>query len=133
MLSLFKPAREAASACAPAAAREVPRPTVAPRVDIFENDTAVTIVADMPGVAADGVDVRVHGDTLTLRGTSRVQEPAATAVWREYGLRDYERGFRLGHAIDTDAITAGAKDGVIRVVLPKRSAAQPRRIAVSAG
>jgi len=94
----------------------------------------VLITADMPGVAADGVDVRVHGDVLTLRGSSRAQEPERfQAIWREYALRDYERTFRLGHAIDAERIAATAKDGIVRVTLPKRAAAQPKKIAVTAG
>lgn len=109
------------------------RRTVSPRVDIRETDTAVTVVADMPGVSAEGVDVRVHGDVLTLRGTSRVQEPERfQAIWREYAARDYERNFRLGHAIDTERIAANAKNGIVRVTLPKRAAVQPKRVAVTA-
>lgn len=128
MFSLLKPKTEAPSI--PANDRR----TVAPRVDIRETPEAVLVVADMPGVAADGIDVAVHGDVLTLRGTSRVKEPEKfQAIWREYALRDYERSFRLGHAIDTEHIAAAAKDGVVRVTLPKRAAAQPKRIAVTAG
>ena len=92
------------------------------------------LIADMPGVAADGVEVRVHGDLLTLRGSNRAEEPSrAETIWREYAIRDYERTFRLGQAIDSERIVASAKDGVVRVSLPKRAAAQAKRIAVTAG
>lgn len=135
MFSLLKPtAKTDTAATQTAQPQPAARRSVAPRVDIHETDTAVLITADMPGVAADGVDVRVHGDVLTLRGTSRVQEPERfQPIWREYAIRDYERSFRLGHAIDGERIAATAKDGVIRLTLPKRVAAQPRRIAVAAG
>lgn len=130
MFSLFKPETKTEVAPAPRSERRV----VAPRVDIIETDDAVIVLADMPGVSAEGVDVRVHGDVLTLRGSTRLEEPSDfQVIWREYALRDYERTFRLGHAIDTDRITAQAKDGVVRVTLPKRAAAQPKRIAVTAG
>jgi HSP20 family protein len=139
MFSLLKPAKtETAAAPAPAnaqrpAERPADRRVAAPRVDIRETDEAVLIVADMPGVAANGVEVRVHGDALTLRGTSRVQEPERfAAIWREWAARDYERSFRLGHAIDGERISASAKDGVVRITLPKRAAAQPKKIAVTA-
>ena len=133
MFSLLKPAPKTETAPA-APARTAERRTVTPRVDIRETGESVLITADMPGVAADGVDVRVHGDVLTLRGTSRVQEPERfQAIWREYALRDYERTFRLGHAIDSERIAATAKDGIVRVTLPKRAAAQPKKIAVTAG
>jgi HSP20 family protein len=135
MFGLFKPATTTTATAAPACATDAaPRRSIAPRVDIRETAEAVQLVADMPGVAHDGVDVRVHGDVLTLRGTSRIQEPeGVTPLWREYATRDYERSFRLGHAIDGERITASAKDGVVRVVLPKRSSAQPKRIAVTVG
>lgn len=130
MFSLLKPKSETPSTPAPASDHR----TVAPRVDIRETPEAVLVVADMPGVAAEGVDVAVHGDVLTLRGTSRVKEPEQfQAIWREYALRNYERSFRLGHAIDTERIAAAAKDGIVRVTLPKRAAAQPKKIAVTAG
>lgn len=130
MFSMLKPKSETPSTPAP----DSDRRTVAPRVDIRETPEAVLVVADMPGVAAEGVDVAVHGDVLTLRGTSRVKEPEKfQAIWREYALRNYERSFRLGHVIDTEHIAAAAKDGIVRVTLPKRAAAQPKKIAVTVG
>lgn len=133
MLGLFKPAERRTEAAAPAQPR-AERRTVAPRCDIRETDTAVIVLADMPGVAADGVDVRLHGDVLTLSGRSAASEPERfTPLWREYALRDYERAFRLGQAVDPDNITAAIKDGVLRVELRKRAAATPRKIAVTAG
>ncbi|MCS6970174.1 MAG: Hsp20/alpha crystallin family protein [Planctomycetota bacterium] len=131
MFSLFKPETKSEVSAAPVRSE---RRVVAPRVDILETDDAVLLIADMPGVSADSIDVRVHGDVLTLRGTTRLEEPRSfQVIWREYALRDYERTFRLGHAIDTERITAQAKDGVVRVTLPKRAAAQAKRIAVTAG
>lgn len=133
MFGLLKP-RTTESAASTTEARPADRRTAAPRVDIHESAEAVHLLADMPGVAADGLEVSVHGDVLTLRGRSRAQEPEKThAIWREYAIRDYERSFRLGHAIDSERITAAVKDGVVRVTLPKAAVAQPKRIAVTAG
>lgn len=128
----------APAATAPAAATDTPerrrdRRLVAPRCDIRENADTVVLLADMPGVAADGVDVCVHGDVLTLTGRSAVNEPAAATLWREYAPRDYERVFRLGQSVDAERITATVKDGVLRVELRKRASATPKRITVSAG
>ena len=134
MFSMLKPASKPAAPAATVSERRSERRTITPRVDISETGEAVLIVADMPGVAAEGVDVRIHGDLLSLRGTSRAVEPDTfQAIWREYAPCDYERSFRLGHAIDGERISASAKDGVVRVTLPKRASAQPKRIAVSAG
>ena len=107
---------------------------VTPFCDIIETGTSVILSADMPGVAADGVDVRLHGDVLTLSGHSVVKEPSSfTPLWREYAPRDYERTFRVGQDIDPEKIQASIKDGVLRVQLSKRSAMQPKKITVQAG
>lgn len=133
MFGLLKPRSNESPTCATETSA-VDRRTASPRVDIHESAEAVHLLADMPGVAADGLEVSVHGDVLTLRGRSRAQEPEKThAIWREYAIRDYERSFRLGHAIDSERITAAVKDGVVRVTLPKAAVAQPKRIAVTAG
>ena len=132
MFSMLKPApkTEGTLTTAPTAERR----TIAPRVDIQETAEAVLVVADMPGVSAEGVEVRVHGDVLTLRGRNRAQEPEHyQALWREYSLRDYERSFRLGQAIDAERIVATVKEGVVRITLPKQAEAQARRITVTAG
>lgn len=111
-----------------------PRRTAMPHCDIHETATTVVVSADMPGVGQDGVEVRIHGDVLTLGGRSAVSEPERfTPLWREYLPRDYERTFRLGQDIDPDQVNASIRDGVLRVELKKRVSAQPRKIAVTAG
>ncbi len=107
---------------------------VSPLCDIVETGTTVVLTADMPGVPADGVDVRLHGDVLTLSGHSGIKEPSSfTPLWREYAPRDYERAFRVGQDIDPEKIQASIKDGVLRVQLSKRAVAQPKKIAVLSG
>jgi len=134
MFGLLKPRIAATAVADQETAAAQPRRTATPRVDIHEGSEAVHLIADMPGVANDGLEVSVHGDVLTLRGRSSSQPPAGMhAIWREYAACDYERSFRLGHAIDSARITATAKDGVVRITLPKAAIAQPRRIAVQAG
>jgi len=130
VFSLLKPTNKTNTT---AQANHSSRRVIGPHVDIHETTEAVLVIADMPGVEANGVEVQVHGDVLTLRGTSQATEPERfQAIWREYAISDYQRTFRLGHAIDTERITASAKDGVIRVTLPKRVTAQPKRIPVTA-
>ncbi len=111
----------------------VPHRSVSLRCDIHENATAVTIIADMPGVVTEGVDIQLHGDVLTLKGTSSILEPKSMALWCEYVARDYERTFRLGQTVDVDRIEAVIKDGVLRIELPKRAAVSPHKITVEAG
>ena len=118
----------------PTATRQETRRRVAPLVNISESEQDVILTADMPGVPADGVDVRLHGDVLTLTGTTAIKEPeSANTLWREFGVYDYERVFRVGQDIDSDKVEANIKDGVLRVKLHKRAAAAPKKIDVKAG
>ena len=133
MFSLFaSPSRACTSAASVSAAGGLP--TTIPHYDIRDTGGDLQIVADMPGVSVDGVEISVRDDVLTVRGTSRAQEPEALpALWRSFVPRNYARSFRLGQAIDTDRIAATAKDGIVRVILPRRTSAQAKTIVVSPG
>lgn len=106
--------------------------TVAPRADIFETDTAFVILADMPGVGPDGVEVVADSRTLTVRG--RASRPPANVeyVHQEFELADYYRAFTLTEDLDTDRISGALRDGVLRVEIPKSERVQPKKIPVRA-
>jgi HSP20 family protein len=109
------------------------RPLVPP-VDIYENDQSVVLLADVPGVAEDGIDLTVDRGVLTLRARSKQTPPAGfQPVYQEYVPADYERQFTLGDAIDSERISASVTNGVLRLELPKAAKAVPRKIAVKAG
>ncbi len=104
-----------------------------PRTDIYERKDAIVVVADMPGVANDGVDINVEKNVLTITG--RVQDDAVkdhTLSYREYQVGDYQRTFTLSNEIDVGKIEASLKNGVLRITLPKSAEALPRKIAVKA-
>jgi HSP20 family protein len=103
-----------------------------PPVDVFENADEVLVVADVPGVASDQIDVHVENGTLTLKAR-RSGESGGTALAREYDARDYARSFRIPAGIDAANISAEAKNGTVLVRLPKIAAVKPRKIAVRAG
>jgi len=110
-----------------------PRRTVAPPVDVFEGEDEVLIVADVPGLPGEAVDLRVENDTLTLETRrSPDGDSTAPALLREYDEVDFARSFRLPAGIDTANIVAEAKNGTIVVRLPKAAAAKPRKVAVRA-
>jgi HSP20 family molecular chaperone IbpA len=104
------------------------RPTVAPRVDIYETEKAYVLLADMPGVAPSGLDVEAERDTLVIRG--RVERPSTPPDYQEFELADYYRVFSLTEDLDTGAITAALRDGVLRVEVPKSVQMQPKKIPV---
>ena len=106
--------------------------TVAPRADIFETDTAFVILADMPGVGPDGIEVVADSRTLTIRGTVNRPPTKAELEHREFELADYYRAFTLTEDLDTDRISGTLRDGVLRVEIPKSERVQPKKIPVRA-
>jgi HSP20 family protein len=115
------------------AERTRPRPVYAPRTDIFETDEGLVILADMPGVAADGGDVTLERNVLTIRGRTEDSAPQGfSPVYLEYQPGDYERVFTLSEDIEAERIEAGVKNGVLRLFLPKAGPAQTKRIQVRA-
>ncbi len=103
-----------------------------PQVDILEHDQEITLVADIPGVARDDVDVTYERGLLTIHG--RVNRPASpegtTLVTCEYGVGDWHRAFEIGEGIDAERIEAELRDGVLTVHLPKSAEITPRKVKV---
>ena len=115
----------------PAAA---PRLLFNPPIDIYETPDGLVLYADLPGVTADGLDLQVQDNRLTLFG--RVQEvdsAGLTVVHQEYQMGDFLRSFILSDEVDHDHIQAKLTNGVLRVELPRAARAKPRRIEVSPG
>ncbi|MDL2338135.1 MAG: Hsp20/alpha crystallin family protein [Pseudomonadota bacterium] len=109
-------------------------PYLVPRVDVIEDSTGITLLADLPGVTKDGLDIKVDGPTLSLEGAVALDTPQALdAVFAEVRASRYRRSFTLSNELDTSAIDAQLKDGVLRLRIPKVAEAQPRRIEVRVG
>ena len=105
-----------------------------PEVDIFETEKEITLLADMPGVAANDVNIDLKDSVLTLTGDVKPWEgPEESDVLVEFEIGKYYRQFNLSDAIDQDKIDAKLEDGVLRLTLPKAQKAVPRQIAVKAG
>jgi HSP20 family protein len=103
--------------------------TASPPVDVFENGEELLVIADVPGVPAGAIDVRVENGTLTLEA-KRVVENIGPALAREYDEVDFTRTFRIPAGIDTAGIKAEAKNGTVLVRLPKIAAVKARKITV---
>src|SRR5213595_3301698 len=102
-----------------------------PAVDIFETKDELVLVADMPGVPPDGVDL--EGDELSIEGRVRSGEyDGLKPLYVEYGVGGYYRAFTLGEMIDREGIKAQMKNGVLVLRLPKGERARARRITVDA-
>src|SRR5262245_28935373 len=105
----------------------------APVVDIYEQGNDIVLKAELPGVEAKDVDVRVENNVLTLRGERKfdneVKRENYHRVERAYG--SFSRSFTLPNVVDTDKIKAEFKDGVLRLTLPKKEEAKPKQISIS--
>lgn len=117
-----------------AAEKETETRALAPRVDVLEDKGGITLLADLPGVPREELDLKVDGDTLVIDAKVRQETPEdLQAVYAEVRLPRYRRAFTLSGDLDTARIEANLKDGVLRLRIPKKEHAQPRRIAIQAG
>ena len=107
---------------------------VLPAVDVFEDASGITLLADMPGVPKEQLELKVEGDALRIEGVVQAATPEGLeAVYAEVRVPRYRRSFTLSRELDTSRIEANLKDGVLTLRIPKQAHAQPRRITVNAG
>src|SRR5882672_12238857 len=109
--------------------------TWAPAVDIYEGEHELVVKADLPDVKAEDLDIRVENNILTIRGErkfeKKVDEKNYLRVERAYG--SFARSFSLANTVNTEAIKADYKDGVLTLNIPKREEAKPKQIKVNVG
>ncbi len=107
----------------------------APSVDIYEHEGNLVLKAELPGIDPKDVDVRVENNVLTLSGERKidteVKRESYHRVERSYGA--FSRSFTLPNVVDTDKIKAEFKEGMLRLVLPKKEEAKPKQISISVG
>jgi HSP20 family molecular chaperone IbpA len=107
---------------------------VLPAVDVFEDETGITLLADMPGVPKDRLELKVEGDQLLIEGSVQPSTPDnLEAVYAEVRIPRFRRSFTLSRELDSAKVDASLKDGVLTLRIPKQAHAQPRRIPVTGG
>jgi HSP20 family molecular chaperone IbpA len=108
--------------------------SMVPRVDVLEDEAGITLLADLPGVPKDGLEIKVEGDTLLIDGNVATPTPQGLrSVYAEVRIPRYRRAFTLSRELDPGRIEANMKDGVLKLRIPKQEHARPRRITVGAG
>jgi len=109
----------------------------APTADAAASKDAYEITIELPGVKADDIDVAVHDGTLTVKGEKRSEQKEEGRTWyfseRTFGT--FLRSFRLPADADADKISADHKDGLLTVIIPKRTkeAAEGKKVKVTTG
>ena len=109
------------------------RKAYVPRADIFETNDGIVVVADMPGVDENSVDITLEKNVLSINGFVEWAQPENYSLaYAEYEVGDYFRRFTLSDEVDQDNIQATVKNGVLRLHLPKAGPALARKISVKA-
>ena len=102
-----------------------------PLIDIYEADSGLVLLADLPGVSSETLELQVQDNKLTLFGrVSSVVPENARVLHQEYHVGDFLRSFILSEDVDHERITAKLSNGVLEVVLPEAPKSEPRRIQV---
>ena len=102
-----------------------------PQVDILESENQILLVADLPGVDQEGLDITLEKNVLTIRGTVKSHGPEGYQLaYAEYEVGNFERAFTVSNDIDRQGIDAVVKDGVLRLTLPKAKHAVTQKITV---
>lgn len=111
--------------------RSEPEITLSPPVDICETDEGITLLADLPGVPRDGLNLRVEGNTLLIEANAHLDVPEGIQpLFADIRSTCYRRGFTLSNELDTGNIDASLQNGVLTLRIPKRAELKPRKIEV---
>lgn len=105
-----------------------------PDVDIMEGKDKIIVIADMPGINENSVEVTLDDNLLTIYGRVDWKLPEKMKLTHaEYGVGDYQRIFTISGEINRERIEANVKNGVLRLVMPKNDVPKMKKIAVKAG
>jgi len=104
-----------------------------PATDVYETEEALVLLAEMPGVAPDGLDVTVEDTVLVIRGDpATAADDEGDVLLKEFEVGPFYRAFQLPADYDTENIEASLGQGVLTLRLPKSERLKPRRIEVKA-
>lgn len=103
------------------------------RVDVSEGEQSYTVRADLPGVKKEDINISIDGDQVAITAESKNEKEVKDGervlrTERYYGK--LQRAFQLGQAVDENGATAKYADGVLEVTLPKKAAAQAKRVTI---
>ena len=111
---------------------DVARGVWSPPVDILERRNEIVLKIDLPEVSQSEIDIKVEENTLIIQGERKFRketpEENYLQIERPYGT--FRRTFTIPRTIDHEGIKASCKDGVLRVILPRKGGVYPRRVLV---
>ena len=103
-----------------------------PAVDIKENDDHFTIVADIPGVAPEDIEVQMENGVLTIKGERETEKTEEKDDYKrvERSFGSFYRRFSLPESADPDSVEAKSNNGVLEITIDKQEKTEPRKISV---
>jgi len=103
--------------------------TAYPKVNVYEYEDKVGVVAEIPGIDKKNLDVEVEDGVMTIKGSKHGfdEDTQATVLRRELKHSAFERKFTLGESLDGDNIKANFKDGILSIEVPKVEPAKPKK------
>ena len=113
--------------------KEATRPikVFSPNVDIYEDKESLHLIADIPGVKPENVDINLENRVLTIDARIDIDEyKGLRPLYGEYNIGNFSRQFTLGEEIDENGIEAKVEDGCLLLYLPKSQAAQAKKIEI---
>jgi HSP20 family protein len=119
---------------AKAAKPNEPMPAIQPPVDICEDADGISLMADMPGVSRERLNIQVDKETLLIEGEAKIDMPEGIQpLYADVRATRYRRTFALSRELDTDNIDASLVNGVLKLRIHKRPESKPRKIEVVTG
>ena len=103
-------------------------------IDMYHTDNKVVVKAALPGVKPEEVDVTITGDTLTIKGESKVEKEIKREdyLYQEHRYGTFGRSVTLPSGLDSDKAEASFKNGILTLTIPKSEQVKPKQIKVKA-
>jgi len=101
-----------------------------PAIDLVETPEGFVLTAEVPGVDPATIDLSVTGNVLTIRGVKPAEDQESTGALKERQFGPFHRQVALSGEVNFDGVQAEARNGVLKIRLPKQEAARPRTIPV---
>ena len=99
-----------------------------PKVNVYEYDDKIGIVAEIPGLDKKNVSVDVEDQVLTISGDKHgLDDSGGKCITRELKQSSFKRSFNLGEHLDGDSVSANFKDGMLSISVPKKEPEQPKK------
>lgn len=103
----------------------------APALDLYQDKDQFTVVAELPGLKKEDIELSLHDGVLTISGERKQEKKTEEGYRNERFFGRFQRSVTLPASVDGDKVKATYQDGVLKVVLPKAEEAKPKQIEVS--